>query len=209
MENASKALIMAGSVLIALIIISLLVAFFGQLRNLQNTTDDVEKEEQVYEFNKQYDVYARNVYGSELLSLANKIIDYNKTESENDGYTKIELYITIKNDIDSTYLKKGEYTSNSFIKELNNIEKKVEEIGNITIKSSENSKNTRKVSKLATMRTSDIEELGFTQEQYKDLVNQYNRYKSLISEIKAKVFTYENFEYDSKTGRIIKMNYKV
>ena len=106
MENASKALIMAGSVLIALIIISLLVAFFGQLRNLQNTTDDVEKEEQVYEFNKQYDVYARNVYGSELLSLANKIIDYNKTESENDGYTKIELYITIKNDIDSTYLKK-------------------------------------------------------------------------------------------------------
>ena len=187
----------------------MLVAFFGQLRNLQNTTDDVEKEEQVYEFNKQYDVYARNVYGSELLSLANKIIDYNKTESENDGYTKIELYITIKNDIDSTYLKKGEYTSNSFIKELNNIEKKVEEIGNITIKSSENSKNTRKVSKLATMRTSDIEELGFTQEQYKDLVNQYNRYKSLISEIKAKVFTYENFEYDSKTGRIIKMNYKV
>ena len=75
MENASKALIMAGSVLIAIVVISLLVIFFGNLRGLQNTTQSVEQVEQATEFNKQYDAYARDVYGSELLSIANKIND--------------------------------------------------------------------------------------------------------------------------------------
>ena len=96
MENASKALIMAGGVLISLMVIGLLVLFYNNLSGMQKIKTDSETEQQATEFNKQYDVYARDVYGSEILSIANKIADYNKREADNKGYTKIELKVKLK-----------------------------------------------------------------------------------------------------------------
>ena len=55
--------------------------------------------EQIAEFNKQYDVYNRNLYGSELLSLVNKADNYNKTEVINKGYQKMEVTVTYKNNM--------------------------------------------------------------------------------------------------------------
>ena len=60
MENASKALIMAGSVLVSLIIISLLVGFFHQMQNLQQTELSKEQVQQAAEFNKPYTAYERD-----------------------------------------------------------------------------------------------------------------------------------------------------
>ena len=59
------------------------------------------------------------------------------------------------------------------------------------------------------MRTNDIEALGFELSQYQQKVSEYNSYKSLLTQVKAKVFKYVDFEYDENTGRITKMNYKV
>lgn len=209
MENASKALIMAGSVLIALVVISFLVMFFDNLQSFKKTESNVEQIQKSEEFNKQYDVYARDVYGSEILSLANKINDYNKRIAEDDGYTKIELYVTIKNDIDSKYFKKGIYTSQMLKDKVEELQDEIELIGNQSIKSLTNRTISRKISKLASMRTKDIEDLGFEKSQYQDLVNKYNTYKSLLTEIKAKAFEYVNFEYDTYTGRVTKMYYKL
>ena len=213
MENASKALIMAGAVLIALVVISLLVFFFNNLRNIQNINLSTEQVEQAAEFNKQYDVYARDVYGSELLSIANKILDYNKRESDNKGYTKIELEVNVSNDIDSTYFKKGIYTDSALENKINEIEEIEKNIGNTIIKFSSNTGGTitvsRKISKLATMRTTEIEALGNPKEEYKESVTRYNTLKTLITEVKAKVFKYKKFEYDKNTGRITKMIYEL
>lgn len=209
MENASKALIIAGSVLVSLMVISLLVIFFNNIRDLQSEKQDTEGLEQIVEYNKQYEVYARNVYGSELLSIANKIVDYNKTEAENKGYTKIELYVQIQNDLDNIYFKKGTYTSSKIKEEVQKLEKQLEQIGNISVSSSANSRVSRKIKQLASMRTKDIEELGIVQEDYQMQVNQYNTYKTLLTQVKSKVFQYVNFDYNEKNGRIIKMNYKL
>lgn len=82
MENASKALIMAGSVLIALMIIGALVLMFGNLTNYQETGTQSTRSTQVTEFNNQYVTYARDdVRGSDLYSLLNKVINYNRTQS--------------------------------------------------------------------------------------------------------------------------------
>ena len=82
MENASKALIMAGSVLIALMIIGALVLMFSNLTSYQETNKDVAKSAQIAEFNAQYETYNRNdLRGSKLYSLLNKVIDYNRRES--------------------------------------------------------------------------------------------------------------------------------
>ncbi len=58
------------------------------------------------------------------------------------------------------------------------------------------------------MRTKDLEDLGFEREQYNEQVNQYTEYKTLLTQIKAKVFQYVNFEYDKNNGRIVKMIYQ-
>ena len=209
MENASKALIMAGGVLIALIIIGILVAFFNNLSDWQKINQSSEEVEQITEFNKQYDVYARNVYGSELLSIANKIDDYNKRESDNKGYSKIELEVQITYDMDKDFFIKNIYNAASLKTEIEKLNNKIEELGNTSIKSSINSKISRKVSQLATMRTKDIEDLGFIRTDYSEIVTKYNTYKTLLTEVKAKVFQYVDFEYNKNTGRITKMKYKL
>lgn len=82
MENASKALIMAASVLIAIIIIGALVLMFNSLSNYQGTDTQSTRDAQVIEFNNQYETYNRkNVRGSDLYSLLNRVVDYNRRKS--------------------------------------------------------------------------------------------------------------------------------
>lgn len=82
MENAAKALIIAGSVLIALIIIGALILMFSNLTAYQETNTQTTREAQITEFNRQYETYDRdNVRGSDLYSLLNKVIDYNRRQS--------------------------------------------------------------------------------------------------------------------------------
>lgn len=83
MENASKALIIAGSILIALMIIGAVILMFNSLSNYQNMNDKDVKEAQIVKFNNQYETYNRdNVRGSDLYSLLNRVADYNRRKSE-------------------------------------------------------------------------------------------------------------------------------
>lgn len=82
MENASKALIMAGSVLIALLIIGALILMFNNLSNYQKVGDQGTKEAQIVEFNNQYETFNRkNIRGNDIYSLLNRVIDYNRRKS--------------------------------------------------------------------------------------------------------------------------------
>ncbi len=212
MENASKALMMAGGMLVAVMVVSLLVLFFNNLSEWQGINESGEELEQIVEFNKQYEVYNRNVYGSELLSIANKVADYNKRQAENKGYVPIEVQVTIaKKNIDDEFFKKGTYTSLELIEKMKGkegLEEKVENLGKERIQSSENTKVTRSISQLAGMRTSEKEDLGFVRGDYEEKERQYNTYKSLITQVKETIFKCKTFEYDEKNGRIIKMIYE-
>ena len=105
MENASKALIIAGSVLIALMIISALLLMFNNLSSYQETNVQSTREAQVVEFNNQYETYNRNdVRGSDLYSLLNRAVDYNErkssvgTEGASIAYQPITISFTIDTD---------------------------------------------------------------------------------------------------------------
>ena len=106
MENASKALIMAGSVLIALMIIGALLLMFNNLSNYQKTETQNTREAQVIEFNNQYETYNRkNVRGSDLYSLLNRVVDYNRRKSsegtgKDDGQYLAYQPMTITFDLD-------------------------------------------------------------------------------------------------------------
>lgn len=94
MENASKALIMAASVLIAIVIISAFVLMMSNLTSYQQKNYDTELTAQVADFNNQFVTYARNgIRGSDMISLMNRIVDYNERYADTDGYTKMHVTI--------------------------------------------------------------------------------------------------------------------
>ena len=107
MENATKALLIAAGVLLAVMILSLVAFVYNQMSDYyQNRSNDAVKE-QAEAFNKEYEAYHRDkVRGSDIISLMNKIVDYNKRYAEEQGYKKINITIDIVN---NTYLNQLKY----------------------------------------------------------------------------------------------------
>mgnify|MGYP004457397595 CR=1 FL=1 len=102
MENASKALIMAGGMLLAILIVSLLVYAWSLFSKYQSSQDDLTDIEDTAKFNEQFTNYQRNnVKGYDIISLANKVVDYNyrKTNAENAKNDEKYSFITVKIDM--------------------------------------------------------------------------------------------------------------
>ena len=98
MENASKALLMAGGVLMAILVISMLVLMFSNLTNVFSEENQANREAQIVKFNMEYESYNREgVRGTEILSLLAKVHDYNEYQSDyegtNAGYSPITVNI--------------------------------------------------------------------------------------------------------------------
>lgn len=99
MENASKALLMAAGVLISLVIIGAFMLMMSTLTDYQEKSYQSKADAQTVEFNNQYVTYNRkNVRGSDMVSLMNKIIDYNSRKEEQ-GYTPMEIEMDISSSI--------------------------------------------------------------------------------------------------------------
>lgn len=131
MENASKALTIAGGVLIGVLLISLLVAFFNNLRSYQKVKDDEENFKQSIVSNSDYEKYLKTIYGSELLSLINMVNDYNARKSDDKNYTKIDIEVIFRKNnnytIGSTtygFSKNKKYNQQDFENIMNAIESK-------------------------------------------------------------------------------------
>ena len=79
MDNASKALYMAGSLLIALLVISLLVYAFSNIGGLQDEVDTIESEEEITAFNTEYEAFNKKImYGVDVISCINKVINHDE-----------------------------------------------------------------------------------------------------------------------------------
>lgn len=129
MENASKALIMAGSVLISIMVISLLVLGYNQMSHLEQTREDADAVDKLAEYMRRFEQFDRTVYGSELLSLGNLQQDYNLSDARIDvGYAPIEITVEITKEIsDSEYFKPKTYKIEELAEEQEEIETEIEE----------------------------------------------------------------------------------
>lgn len=79
MENASKALIMAGAILFTIIVVGLLVYFISQLRQFPQQQSEMQRLEQVAKFNREYESYdKKKMYGTDVATIVNKAINNNK-----------------------------------------------------------------------------------------------------------------------------------
>lgn len=208
MENASKALIMAGAVLIALLVISLLVFFYNNIKDLQKVDLTSEEIQKISEFNKQYDVYDRdNIYGSEILSIANKVVDYNLRESDNKGYSKLEVYITFNKDI-YNFKKETLYKSSEVKNIVDNLKDSIEN-DEKTLKYGK-----KTIAQIASMRDNEKQVFyqtnKFSNDEIKNIkekILEYSTKKADFLTIKSKTFNCqtEKIKYDKNTGRVEEM----
>ena len=93
MENAAKALLMAGSILLAIIVISLLLMSHNKLSEFQQAKVEREEKEEIVKFNEPFISYQKNrMYGTDLISVLNLAISNN--EKYNVNYNN-EYYVNI------------------------------------------------------------------------------------------------------------------
>lgn len=129
MENATKALLIAAAIMILTIILSLLVISYGRVSDYFEKEHDNTVVEQLERFNSQFDNYAKTtIRGNEMLSMINKVVDYNTKQSEYEGYDEIELNIKgIDEDILNNSFKNHPSDDNLFTS--NDIENQIKNKG--------------------------------------------------------------------------------
>lgn len=111
MENATRALLMVAGVFFGLLIITMVLFMYNNISDYYESTENIKKTEQLATFNKQYSAYNRDdVRGSELLSLINKIIDFNKSREIGEKEIQIKIEITsLKEESKLFYYKIDDY----------------------------------------------------------------------------------------------------
>lgn len=110
MENASKALLIAGGMLLAMLLVSLFIYAWGLFSEYQSSNDKLKNIENVAKFNEQFTNYDRqDVQGYELISLVNKVVDYNERKTSDTKYGNDEQYPPITLTIKITNVDKFQY----------------------------------------------------------------------------------------------------
>ena len=88
MENASKALIIAGAILISILLISLGILIYNQATNITNSDQMSEVEKS--SFNSKFQQYeGEKKNGTDVRALTNQVITSNSSESNADRHVKI------------------------------------------------------------------------------------------------------------------------
>ena len=106
MENAAKALIIAGGILLAIMTLSLLVYMVGTTSRMAQSQDEKKQLEQLVAFNNEYEAYNKRVmYGTEVISVVNKAIVHNEqmAESKIDNPYYINIHIKTTQEFKTTY----------------------------------------------------------------------------------------------------------
>lgn len=97
MENITKALLIAGGILFAILVLTLLVIFYNQMSSYYAEQNSAKMNEQVVEFNNKFENYnGQTIRGNELVSVMNRVIDYNRTYSDMQGAEKVIININLQ-----------------------------------------------------------------------------------------------------------------
>ena len=210
MENASRALIIAGTVLISVVVLIALIFAFRDIRGLKEGETKDDEYKKIADFNKSFESYDKDLYGSELLSLANKIADYNVQYTEETGYEKITL---------SVKEKSGTYDQKHYVDVQDNMQKLMQTYKNTSYiealhdafdtKSKINNKNDAQYQKAEQQIKDILNKIGKKESEIKSNINKDFETYTQYSSLKNKKFkpTANSITY-YKNGRIKEMNFE-
>lgn len=119
MENAAKALIIAGGILLAIMTLTLLVYGITSTGRIEQARAESEKTEELANFNMEYEAYnKKRMYGVDVITVINKAINHNKAMKA----TNIDdpYYINI------TFITKEDFKNELYVRVYNETDKKVD-----------------------------------------------------------------------------------
>lgn len=220
MENASKALVIAGSVLIALMIASLLYYAYQQWGTFEKAKQPKIDSERVAEVNKSYLSYEKTLYGSELVGLINKMHDFNESRTRQANYSNVTMDMEVKftkNPDDSFLFRNGTYNLNTL---YNNIKRAKEGIENMVGTGKNSEANLERLAKQGSaLSASDLSGSSSGGQAFKKLCDQlgisdYNTALTNAKEyykyiqFKRMKFKYKETKFDSATQIVNYMSYE-
>ena len=116
MENSAKAIIIAGGMFILIMVITLLVIFGRSLSSYMQDQHDKEMVKQITEFNNKFANYqGTELRGNELISVLNRVIDYNALEAGEYGYDPVLVEINFNNRTELDSVIKFSSTEENFL----------------------------------------------------------------------------------------------
>ena len=214
MENASRALVIAGGVLLSLIIIGVVMFAYRGITSLQKEKDISLSNEQVSKINEQIEKYTKKsvIYGSEVLSICNAIEDYSRKYPESEGYPMITAIIKIKADGIKECFEEDEYDNIDILKAYDRAIKERDDKGKVTMS------NRKTIEELYNLLGTGGENhdklhsyfdlyLNGGKHTFKDilqLLEEYEKYKNCINTFREKEFK-ASVEYSNTTGIIKKI----
>lgn len=96
MENAAKALLIAAGMFFTILIISLLVIRYNQVSSYYEEKNKLTEIEQTQKINDSFQNYHGNeIRGNELISILNRIVDYNNLQADMQGYQRIIINVNL------------------------------------------------------------------------------------------------------------------
>lgn len=115
MENSVDALQIAGGLLIAILLITLIVFVFRSVSRMENTRRDLEVSQESAEFNKKFLAFDKSsMYGTDVISVLGMAISNNKIQNQQ-----------LMANPDGKYNKNVRYSMNIEIKVKNTVQSKV------------------------------------------------------------------------------------
>ena len=231
MENASKALIMAGSILLAMLVIGLLVFGYNELSSLEQTKEESKYLSKVDEYLLRFEQFNRGedspLYGSELLSLANLQEDYNLSEARIDvGYEKVKITVEIKETVDEEYFQAGKYDMEEIVKKRDELLERRQIYENTNDpKHTYKGKSVRYYSKKSYREIANDFDIDIPSDWGNDLISEeliindktkklmqdiddYNNIITIYNQFRTgKKFYCSNSEYDRYNGRLTSMTF--
>lgn len=103
MENATKALLIAGGLLISMITISMFYLIFGNMSQMTSDVSEKTEPKQLIAFNSKFEAYNKKLmYGIDIVSVINMAIDNNiqyglsQNYNENTNNDFVDYYVNVK-----------------------------------------------------------------------------------------------------------------
>lgn len=212
MENAAKALIIAGGILLAIMTLTLLVYGITTTARIEQVKAESEKTEEISNFNMEYETYnKKRMYGVDVITVINKAINHNKAmNAANIGdpyYINIKLItreefkselriITYDKNTEITneeYTQDASYLDGSWVDMKNLLNKKIEE-------------GPHELSEIENKFEGSLNDIT----KIKDDLNTKKTYTvySVLTNFKKAIFECKETHYDPQTGRIDSMTFE-
>lgn len=198
---------------------------FTNLRQVQQgeiTSDEVKKQA---EYNKKIETFNRNLYGSELISLANFIADYEQRanigsdDASLNQYDPITLKVTLRTRMVEVTTAGGYQTRNTpytnyqdFLNDFTTLENRVNTEKNRRLPLG--GRTTATVEKIAGLRDSEITQMiqqaggTTTAEALRNQTQLYSDLKLELTNFKNRRFRIVNVRYSPDNNRIVSLEYE-